>query len=244
MCMDLCGLFVGNISQHRWIGTILGPLGGAWLRAILCDVDLPKAIEFWECGMTYFLVICQLPFASPSWGHLQATVSVGTVLLPDPLGYATPIPKQHRISVLSIFAPWILEVICFIGLSVCSVCCVIHWRSCIASCPLFLSAIRHDGIYVIFAAWFSEWCTNFGMKLGWLFTANGPWQTPPPPIRRPNLADFAEMVCRIFGFLNLADLFCRITRFLGLCRLVLPTCWGFWVLGHLSWRRHLLWDTA
>ena len=47
---------------------------------------------------------------------------------------------------------------------------------------------------------------------------------PPPPIRRPNLADFAELVCRIVGFLNLADLFCRITRFLGLCRLVLPTC--------------------
>ena len=68
--------------------------------------------------------------------------------------------------------------------------------------------------------------------------------TPPPPIRRPNLADFSELVCRIVGFLNLADLFCRITRFLGLCRLVLPTCWGFWVLGHLSWRRHLLWDTA
>ena len=64
----------------------------------------------------------------------------------------------------------------------------------------------------------------------------------PPPIRRPNLADFAELVCRIVGFLNLADLFCRITRFLGLCRLVLLTCWGFWVLGHLSWRRHLLWQ--
>ena len=67
---------------------------------------------------------------------------------------------------------------------------------------------------------------------------------PPPPIRRPNLAEFAELVCRIVGFLNLDDLFCRITRFLGLCRLVLPTCWGLWVLGHLSWRRHLLWDTA
>ena len=67
---------------------------------------------------------------------------------------------------------------------------------------------------------------------------------PPPPIRRPNLAEFAELVCRMVGFLNLADLFCRITRFLGLCRLVLPTCWGLWVLGHLSWRRHLLWDTA
>ena len=68
--------------------------------------------------------------------------------------------------------------------------------------------------------------------------------TPPPPIRRPNLAEFAELVCRIVGFLNLADLFCRIARFLGLCRLVLPTCWGLWVLGHLSWRRHLLCDTA
>ena len=56
-----------------------------------------------------------------------------------------------------------------------------------------------------------------------------------PPIRQPNLADFAELVCRIVGFLNLADLFCQITRFLGLCRLVLPTCWGFWVLGHLRW---------
>ena len=63
------------------------------------------------------------------------------------------------------------------------------------------------------------------------FTYGNP--PPPPQIRRPNLADFAELVCRIVGFLNLADLFCRITRFLGLCRLVLPTCWGFWVLGHL-----------
>ena len=71
-----------------------------------------------------------------------------------------------------------------------------------------------------------------------------PQQPPPPPIRRPNLADFAELVCRIVGLLNLADFCCRITRFLGLCRLVLPTCWGLWVLGHLSWRRHLLWDTA
>ena len=44
-------------------------------------------------------------------------------------------------------------------------------------------------------------------------------QPPPPQIWRPNLADFAELVCRIVGFLNLADLFCRITRFLGLCRL-------------------------
>ena len=60
-------------------------------------------------------------------------------------------------------------------------------------------------------------------------------QPPPPPIWRPNLADFAELVCRIVGFLNLAHLFCQITRFLGLCRLVLPTCWGFWVLGHLRW---------
>ena len=68
--------------------------------------------------------------------------------------------------------------------------------------------------------------------------------TPPPPIRRPNLAEFAEMVCRIVRFLNFADLFCRITRFLGLCRLVLPTCWGLWVLGHLNWRHPLLWDTA
>ena len=68
--------------------------------------------------------------------------------------------------------------------------------------------------------------------------------TSPPPIRRPNLADFADLVCRIVGFLNLADLFCRVTRFLGLCRLVLPTCWGLWVLGHLSWRQPLLWDTA
>ena len=70
------------------------------------------------------------------------------------------------------------------------------------------------------------------------------WRHPPPPIRRLNLAYLAELVCQIVGFLNLADLFCRITRFLGLCRLVLPTCWGLWVLGHLSWRRHLLWDTA
>ena len=56
-------------------------------------------------------------------------------------------------------------------------------------------------------------------------------QPPPPPIRRPNLAEFAELVCRIVGVLNLADLFCRITRFLGLCRLVLPTVGvsGFWV---------------
>ena len=57
----------------------------------------------------------------------------------------------------------------------------------------------------------------------------------------------AELVVALdsgFKVLNLADLFCRITRFLGLCRLVLPTCWGLWVVGHLSWRRHLLWDTA
>ena len=67
---------------------------------------------------------------------------------------------------------------------------------------------------------------------------------PPPPIRRPNLAEFAELVCRIVRFLNFADLFCRITRFLGFCHLVLPTCWGFWVLDHLSWRHPLLWDTA
>ena len=66
--------------------------------------------------------------------------------------------------------------------------------------------------------------------------------TTPPLIRRPNLAEFAELVCRIVRFLNFADLFCRITRFLGLCRLVLPTCWGLWVLGHLSWRHPLLWD--
>ena len=58
-----------------------------------------------------------------------------------------------------------------------------------------------------------------------LYYAGGS-HNPPPPIRRPNLADFAELVCRTVGFLNLADLFCRITRFLGLCRLVLPTCWG------------------
>ena len=77
-----------------------------------------------------------------------------------------------------------------------------------------------------------------------IFISSYPCNPPPPPIRRPNLAEFAELVCQIVRFLNFADLFCRITRFLGLCRLVLPTCWGLWVLGHLSWRHPLLWDTA
>ena len=44
---------------------------------------------------------------------------------------------------------------------------------------------------------------------------------PPPPIRRPSLADFAESVCRIVGFLNLADLFCRIWDFAAsFCRML------------------------
>ena len=50
----------------------------------------------------------------------------------------------------------------------------------------------------------------------------------PTPNRRPNPVDFADLFCRFVGFLNFADLFCRFVGFLGFCRLVLPTCWGFW----------------
>ena len=31
---------------------------------------------------------------------------------------------------------------------------------------------------------------------------------PPPPNRRPNSADFADLICRFVGFLDFADLFC------------------------------------
>ena len=33
------------------------------------------------------------------------------------------------------------------------------------------------------------------------------WCTPPPP-RLPTSADFADLFCRFFGFLNFANLFC------------------------------------
>ena len=38
--------------------------------------------------------------------------------------------------------------------------------------------------------------------------------TPPPPHRRPNSADLADLFRRFVGFLNFADLFCR---FFGFC---------------------------
>ena len=106
---------------------------------------------------------------------------------------------------------------------VCATCVLAPIRSCVVFCPC-----AYDFIFV--KVEFHPLLASSDIPQ--LPHTHNP---PPPPIRRPNLADFAELVCRIVGFLNLADLFCRITRFLGLCRLVLPTCWGFWVLGHLRW---------
>ena len=48
---------------------------------------------------------------------------------------------------------------------------------------------------------------------------------PPPPNRRPNSADLADLFCRFVGFLNFANWSCRLVGASG-------------ILGHLIWRCH------
>ena len=54
-------------------------------------------------------------------------------------------------------------------------------------------------------------------------------QSPPD-----SAAEFAELLCRIVGFLDSSELCCRFIGFPGFCRFVLPICWGFWDSGILG----------
>ena len=58
----------------------------------------------------------------------------------------------------------------------------------------------------------------------------------PPPNRWPNLADLADLFCRIVGFLNFADLFCRFVGFLNFADLFCRFVGASGILGHLIWR--------